>query len=411
MNKFLRTASLPRLLATLAGIVVAIAGGTAIALAATSGGPVPKRESLAKAVSQALAAKPVHGISASINFTNNLIDTSEIQGSDPLLTGGQGQLWASNDGRLRIELYGDNGDPEIVVNHGSWWVYDPTLDTVYEGKLPAASSATHESDKTSALPSIAQIQADLNKLAPHVNVSGARPTDTGGQPTYTVVVSPKHDAGLLGKVQLAFDAAKGVPLDFAVYARGNSKPVLEVAATGVSYGPISAGTFDIPVPSAQHTVKLATPASGPSAPESKAAGKGSKRHTKVTGGSVSAVASQVPFTLAAPKTLDGLPRQSVSLLDTGTQHGALVSYGQNLGGIAVIEEPATPSSSQGISLSTGSGDGARGISLPAVTINGATGQELDTALGTIVRFTRGNVTYTVMGSVPPYAAVAAARDL
>ena len=400
-----------RLLATLAGIVVAVAGGTAIALAATSGGAVPKHEPLAKAISQALAAKPIQGITASINFTNNLIDTSEIQGSDPLLTGGSGQLWASNEGQLRVELYGNNGDPEIVVNHGSWWVYDPTLQTVYEGKLPAGSSATDKSGRSEALPSIAQIQSDLNKLAAHLTIGPAIPTDTGGQPTYTVRISPRHDAGLLGKLQLAFDAAKGVPLDFAVYARGNANPVLELAATSVSYGAIQnpQGIFGIPIPSAQHVVKIASPASSPSATETKAGAKHGEKHTEITG--VRAVASQLPFTLVAPKTLDGLPRQSVNLLDTGTQHGALVSYGQNLGGIAVIEEPATASSSQALNLSTGSGDGARGVSLPTVQIKGATGQELDTALGTIVRFTRGNVTYTVAGSVPPYAADAAARAL
>lgn len=409
MNKFLRTAPLSRLLATLAGIVVAVAAGTAIALAATGGGPVPNKEPLAKAIRQALRAKPVQGITASINFTNNLIDTSEIQGSDPLLTGGPGRLYASNDGQLRIELFGDNGDPEIVVNHHSWWVYDPTLDTVYEGTLPAGGAGSNKPDKTGGLPSIAQIQADLNKLASHMNISRAIPTDTGGQATYTVRISPKHDAGLLGKLQLAWDAFKGVPLDFAVYARGNQTPVLEVAATSVSYGPINEGMFTIPIPSAQHTVQVALPASSPSGAESNPAGKGSKKHVHVTG--VSAVASRVPFKLAAPATLDGLPRQSVSLLTTGTRHGALVIYGQNLGGIAVIEEPANPSGSQSINLSTGSGDGARGISLPTVTINGATGQELDTALGTIVRFTRGDVTYTVLGSVPPFAADAAARDL
>ena len=409
MNKFLRTAPMSRLLATLAGIVVAIAGGTAIALAASSGGPVPKHEPLATAIRHALAAEPVRGISATINFTNNLIDTSEIQGSDPLLTGGSGWLWASNDGRLRIELRGDNGDPEIVVNHSSWWVYDPTLDTVYEGTLPASGSAAHKSVHNAALPSLAQIQADLNELAGHLNISGAIPTDTGGQATYTVKISPRHNAGLLGKLQLAFDAAKGVPLDFAVYARGNGKPVLEVAATGVTYGTIGAGTFDIPIPSAQHTVKLAAPATSQAGAESRATGKRGKKHAEVTG--VSAVARRLPFKLAAPKTLDGLPRQSVSLLATGTQHGALVIYGQSLGGIAVIEEPATAGSAQALNLSTGSGDGARGLSLPSVTINGATGQELDTALGTIVRFTSGNVTYTVIGSVSPHVADAAARAL
>ncbi len=50
------------------------------------------------------------------------------------------------------------------------------------------------------------------------------------------------------------------------------------------------------------------------------------------------MAKQVPFTLAAPNTLVGLPRRSVSLLDWGGHPAALVTYGQNLGGIAVIEQ-------------------------------------------------------------------------
>jgi hypothetical protein len=46
-----------------------------------------------------------------------------------------------------------------------------------------------------------------------------------------------------------------------------------------------------------------------------------------------------------------------------------------------------------------------------VSINGATGQELATPLGTVVRFTRAGVAYTVLGSVAPYAAETAARAL
>ena len=38
-------------------------------------------------------------------------------------------------------------------------------------------------------------------------------------------------------------------------------------------------------------------------------------------------------------------------------------------------------------------------------------RELDTALGTVLTFTRGNVAYTVLGSVPAAAAEAAARAL
>jgi outer membrane lipoprotein-sorting protein len=390
VNKFVRTASTRRLLATLAAIVVTIAGGTAIALAATSGGPVPKHEPLALAIRQALSAKPVNGISADVTFTNHLIDTAEILGSDPLLTGGSGHIWVSNDGRIRLELYGDNGDPEIVVTHSSWWIYDPTVNAVYKGTIHG-------------LPSVAQIQTELGRLAMHLNISPAIPTDVGGQPTYTVKLSSKHSSGLLGQLQLAWDALKGVPLRFAVYATGDSTPVLELKATGVSYGPIPGTNFQIKPPSGVHLVKVATPtANGRSSARQ-------KHMNHVTG--VKAVASRVPFKLAAPAKLNGMARQSVSLLDMGGKHGALVVYGQYLGGIVVIESPSGPNAGQKLNLSSGSGDHAAGISLPTVNVNGATGQELDTALGTIVRFNRGSVSYTVLGSVRPEAARAAARGL
>jgi hypothetical protein len=46
-----------------------------------------------------------------------------------------------------------------------------------------------------------------------------------------------------------------------------------------------------------------------------------------------------------------------------------------------------------------------------VSINGVSGQEIDTALGTVVRFSRAGVEYTVIGSVSPRLADAAARAL
>jgi hypothetical protein len=103
----------------------------------------------------------------------------------------------------------------------------------------------------------------------------------------------------------------------------------------------------------------------------------------------------------------------VQLLDWGGTPAALVTYGQNLGGIAVIEQKAEPAAAaRKSSSSSGQGGGDRqSLTLPTVTINGATGQELDTAIGTVVRFTRAGVEYTLITSLPPQAADAAARGL
>src|SRR5262249_43194877 len=124
---------------------------------------------------------------------------------------------------------------------------------------------------------------------------------------------------------------------------------------------------------------------------------------------VSAVKAKLPFKLSAPGKLAGLPRKDVRLLDWNGHPAALVTYGQNLGGIAVIGRKTDASHAQG-TQQNGGGDRER-ARLPTLSINGATGTELATALGTVVQFDRGGVSYLVIGSVPAQAAEAAARGL
>ena len=403
---FLRTISTRRLLALIAVCVTVVVGGTAIAVAASSGGPVPKPEPLAQAVHGALTAPEVTGISARISFTNHLIESSDLgQASSPILTGATGRLWLStNHQLLRLELQGDNGDAQVVLNGRSFWVYDPSSDTVYRGQLPAdtskhASSGTAATPTDDTVPSIAEIQTDITN-----------------QPVYTVRVSPQHDGGLLGAIKIGWDAVRGVPLRVAVYAQGDSSPVLELKATDISYGPVAASDFAVSPPVGAKVVTVTVPDGGSNAKlaqsklaHAKAAdtklARGQRRAAMVTG--AAAVAGRLHFSLVAPATLVGLPRHAVRLLDWGGSPAALVTYGENLGGIAVIEQsaPSTATSS--------STQGSRGeeLQLPTVSINGATGDELDTALGTMIRFTRSGVAYTVLGSVPPVAAEAAARGL
>jgi outer membrane lipoprotein-sorting protein len=363
--RFLRTVPTRSLLAVIAGLVAAIAGGTAIAIAASGGGPVPRHESLARALRRALTAPAPRGISARVEFANHLIDSSDIQGSDPLLQGGSGRLWLSpSTHQLRIELQSDSGDVQALVSGRSAWLYDPSSNTVYEGTLPA-HKLEHRNE--GGPPSPAQIQSDLNRLAKHLNLSGAAPSDVAGQPAYTVRVSPKRNGGLLGGAELAWDAVRGVPLRFAIYARGDNSPVLELKVTDVSYGSVPASDFAIAPPSDAKVVRVSSPAS----------------HAR---------RERTSFQAVAPKALAGLQRESVRTFG----RGAFVSYGHTL---VVLEQ------------SGGSRARPAHLSLPTISVNGATAQKLDTPLGTMIRFTRGGISYTVLGSVPPATAVAAARGL
>src|SRR6478672_880776 len=102
----LRTISTRHLIAWLVVIMAVAGGGTAIALAASGNGPVPPPKPLAAAAHDALAAPAPEGVTARISFTNHMLSSSSIEGSDPILTGASGRLWLA-PGHIRIELQSD----------------------------------------------------------------------------------------------------------------------------------------------------------------------------------------------------------------------------------------------------------------------------------------------------------------
>ncbi|MEA2436452.1 MAG: hypothetical protein QOF65_1008 [Thermoleophilaceae bacterium] len=377
--RFLRTLSTRRLLALCLSAIAVAAGGTAIALAGGSG-PVPPQKPLARAVHDGLTAPQVQGITARVKFTNHLIDSSGIHGANPLLTGATGRLWFAPGKGLRLELQSDNGDAQVVGNQQRFFVYDGTSNTAYEGKVPKHRATRAE--KRHAIPSVGRIQQGLNKARQHkLSISGPTPGNIAGQPAYTVRVGPAQPGGLLGAVELAWDAARGLPLRVAVYARGNSDPVLELVATDISYGPVDTSNFAIKPPADAHVVNVAT---------------GGGKQDRVQRRAV----SKLPFKVTAPATLAGRKRSGVRVL-----HGkvAVVRYGRNLDGLVVVEKAVKNPDSQA--------GGRHHLDFPTVDVNGATAKVIDTPLGSVVTFQRGGVSYTVLGSVHAAVTEAAARGL
>src|SRR3954452_13958845 len=292
---YLRRISTRRLLALCAGVLAVGIATAAIALAATGGGPTPPPKPLPNAVHDALAAPRVAGVSARIEFTNHLLTSDNVQGSDPLLTGGSGRLWATPDGDLRLELQSDSarGDSEVVVNGRHFLVYSGDRGGAYRGTLPRETGKPG-SARPKGPPSVTRIRAALAKLGRHLNLSGAVPTDVADRPAYRVRTSPKSHGGLLGGVGLAWDAVHGTPLELAVYARGSSSPVLELKVTDISFGPVAGSVFDIAPAPGTKVANLGTISRDHSSAQHRPA-------APVTGSS--AVSSKLDFGLRAPSTL------------------------------------------------------------------------------------------------------------
>ena len=255
--KRLRTLPTSRLLVLIFALLVLSAGGAALAVAASGdSGPTPPPKPLAQALHDAVAAQHPDGITARITFTNKLFPSGALLGraGSSLMSGASGRMWVTGDGRGRIELQSDAGDAQIVWSPTEVTVYDASSNTVYQAALPAQKDSA--APDQGALPTVAQISDFLTKAGSDVSVSDAQPVDVAGRAAYSVTVGPKHDGGLLGSVELAWDAENGVPLRAAIYAQGASSPVVSLAVSDISYGAVSSSDVDVSPPAGAKVVEL-----------------------------------------------------------------------------------------------------------------------------------------------------------
>ncbi len=390
--KLFRTLSTTRLVALVAFLVVLAGGGAALAVAARGGGSTPPPKPLDQAIHDALGGTQPDGITADITFTNKLFPSGALTGAagSALLSGATGRLWVTSDGRGRLELQSDAGDVQIVWDNQLVTVYDASSNTVYKLTLPADTSTSTPDTGSSVPPALSEITTFLTDLSQQATVSGAQPDNVGTQPAYTVTISPKHDGGLLGQAQLAFDAANGIPLRVAIYAQGSSSPALALEATHISFDAVDSSAVDISPPAGAKVVDLSSVFASHTGTDTSGA-------PDTTG--LAATQAAVDFPVAAPDTLVGLPRQHVGLLGTDS---AVAVYGQGLGAILLIEHKADASSGSGGGMITG---------LPTVSLDGVTAHELATQLGTIIEWQRDGTSFVLAGSLPPAAAESAAREL
>ncbi len=389
--KILRTLPTSRLIALLVAVVAVLVAG-AVAVAARGGsGATPPPKPLADAIHDALGAAEPAGVTARISFTNKLFPSGALTGQagSALMTGATGRLWANANGG-RLELQSDAGDAQIVWNDTKVTVYDASSNTAYTADLPQKQGSTGTA--AHAVPTLDEITTFLTGLGKDWTVSGAEPSNVAGQEAYTVTISPSHDGGLLGSAQLAWDVAHGTPLEIAVYAQGSSSPVLALQATDISFGSVPDSDVAVPPPAGATVVDLSS--------QSGSGTSGAGAAAPVTG--LPAVQAAAPFTVVAPDTLVGLPRQDVRLVGPADSRSVIVVYGQGLGAIVVVERTADAAKA---------GQAGMLDALPSISLDGVTAHELATQLGTVLGWDRAGVTYVLAGSVPTSAAESAARSL
>jgi outer membrane lipoprotein-sorting protein len=438
--------------------------------------PKPLAQAVHDALAAGAGGQQIEGVSARIQLTDHLLEGANLASqtgaggggglaSNPLVTGASGRLWISNDGRIRVELQSESGDTQILYDGHTVTLYDAATNSLYRYTVPASTQSSASSGESSSgasssgesssgasssgesssgasssgasssgasssgessssgktgsgetgagsgdqahkIPTVAEIQEAIEHVMRHANLTGATPTDVAGQAAYSVRISPSHNGGLVGGVELAWDADHGVPLRLAVYSTETPAPVLELAATEISYGPVESSIFEFSPPANAKVTEIQ-----PHGEHEGSGGKSSKPNITHQSG-LQAAQAALPFTLDAPASLAGMPREEVQGVEVNGHAAALIGYGQGLGGIAVVESQAK----SGSGGEGGSGNGEGGSSellgeLPKVPLPGASASELPTPLGTLLSFKRGGIDYLLAGSVTPATLQSAAKGL
>jgi outer membrane lipoprotein-sorting protein len=369
----LRRLPLSRLVLVCAGVIAIGASATAIAFAIGSG-PTPPAKPLAQAVHDALTAAPVEGVSASVKLTDNLLEGASLASGgggggeagplskSPLLSGASGRLWIAKDGRVRLELQAEKGDTQVMYDGHTVTVYDAASNTLYRYTPPAHEGAKDQggggsdSGKPQKVPSVAKIEEAIAKLK-HATLSGATPTDIAGQPAYTARISPSEGGSLLGGAELSWDANNGVPLRAAVYSSTSSSPVLELAASEISFQPIPSSVFEFTPPANAKVEEVKLP------------------------------------------TADGKAKGGAS---GGAANPKVTAHGNGITAVQVLESKVKPGEKQ-----PNLPEGLQKVKLDATT----TATELPTALGTLLSFERSGVRYVLAGAITPAQIETVARGL
>jgi outer membrane lipoprotein-sorting protein len=375
--------------------------GAVAATGADGGDDRPPAKPLAEAIASSLDGQEIEGLSARVTFTNEMLESAGmVKGADPIMGGGSGRLWASDNGDVRIELQSEAGDVQIVARGDQLWLYHAAANTVYRTTMEPEEKSAKKGGEEEWPPSVAAVSRMLSKLGSEAVVSGAIPSNVASKPAYSTQIEPKDEGGLIGGADVTWDASNGAPLRVAIFARGENDPTLAIETNEVSFGAVDDAVFAIQPP-ASAKVENMSAANRPSA-----ADKPKKK--LITG--LSAARAGAPFELSAPAKLAGLPRSEVMLVGSGDKKSVTITYGEGLGAITVIESAL---SGKDQSLSLGASEQAKrdGIEIPTAKVPGAEATVFGTPLGSLVSFTRDGVRYVVIGSVTEQDALAAARGL
>jgi outer membrane lipoprotein-sorting protein len=162
------------------------------------------------------------------------------------------KIYYASDKKFRLSIPEPESEIDVIRNGATAWLWNSTENSVTKFNLPAETNGRTAKLK-SQLPSTPLTpQQAANELLKSVGkttvVSVEANVMVAGEPSYQLVLAPKDDRSLIGKVTIAIDAKYGVPLRVQVFAKGSGSPAFQFGYTAIQFVAPAAANYDFTPP-------------------------------------------------------------------------------------------------------------------------------------------------------------------
>lgn len=153
-----------------------------------------------------------------------------------LLTGDHtAKVYVDGATKQRVQVLDQLAERDAVRNGTEVWLYDSKADSATHVTVPAHDAADAGAAPTPlATTPQALAQRLLAAADPSTEVTLGPESNVAGRDAYSLVLTPRTDATLVGSVRIAVDGATGIPLRVQVFARDAKAPAFEAGFTSFS---------------------------------------------------------------------------------------------------------------------------------------------------------------------------------
>jgi outer membrane lipoprotein-sorting protein len=170
-----------------------------------------------------------------------------------MLTGSHTMKIYYQDARqFRVAIPEPESEIDLIRNGATAWLWNSTENSVTKFDLPAngKDKAAHSKSELPSTPLTPQQAANevLKAVGKTTVVSVEANVMVAGEPSYQLVLAPRDDRSLIGKVTIAIDAKYNVPLRVQVFAKGAASPAVQFGFTAIQFTAPAAANYDFTPP-------------------------------------------------------------------------------------------------------------------------------------------------------------------